>query len=140
MTLDELVRAPRNEIYSTTVTMESIDGDVDLTVSDGEGSDVALGAHRVGGWRGAIRLIGVASGNLAVDAAADALVGECRVRAGSSQNVSLSRRRTVVDAVAKCGRRRPQGRAVLTHRSGGKCARSAGVRRRVHNDGNARRC
>ena len=48
------------------------------------------------------RLIGVASGNLAVDAAADALVGECRVRAGSSQNVSLSRRRTVVDVVAKC--------------------------------------
>jgi hypothetical protein len=37
-----------------------------------------------------------------VDAAADALVGECRVRAGSSQNVSLSRRRTVVDVVAKC--------------------------------------
>ena len=49
VTLDELVRAPRNEIYSINVTMESIDGDVDLTVSDGEGSDVALGAHRVGG-------------------------------------------------------------------------------------------
>ena len=54
VTLDDLVRAPRNEIYSINVTMESIDGDVDLTVSDGEGSDVALGAHRVGGWRGAI--------------------------------------------------------------------------------------
>ena len=36
VTLDDLVRAPSNEIYSINVTMESIDGDVDLTVSDGE--------------------------------------------------------------------------------------------------------
>ena len=102
VTLDELLRAPRGEVFETMVTMESIDGDVDLTVSDGEGSDIALGAHRVGGWRGAIRLIGVSTGSLEVDAAADCLTGECRVRAGASQHVSLSRRRTTVDVVATC--------------------------------------
>ena len=107
LALADFLKAPRGQTHEISVTFEPIIGDVALNVLDDERSNVTLGCHRLGGWRGAIRLIGVEGGGrstqLAVDAASETCVGaaDCSVKAGAQSDVTVKMRRTFVDVVVK---------------------------------------